>query len=542
MGEKYGHRHALRAFLVGVVLASVASDVGAQVQRNHIPVIVNYYNNSGLSENDPKVDQVISKANQILKDAGADMILWVVKEKDPATDGDAGNDGKISAGNNAAEMKDINKAGKDEVESYKDKNKTGLKLSFVDDSWVERPSVGGWCYTGNPVIVLEEFPSVDDMGRYLVHELSHALGNKEHSTGPNDVTNASGSGETIPAAWLAKMKSNRRELAKCSTQFDNANPGVRDPAQRGQSTDSRGDQGSGGFGPSPGYLDLGTTRLRSLDGQSNINGYLAVDDVFSGTVDALFVLSFDTDNSLTSGFTSGPFFGREVDLELHVTGSAGNYFVTGLVRDLATNAIANLPIAPTIDTDEVHAELPGSVEFASSRLDFKVPKAMLGLDVNYVAGVSPDDVPVGVYVASNSFIVDQNEFDYTMNMWLLEPTLQTFGTGVPTPGLAYPFAISGMNPFDSYELYLDETAVFSGVLDAAGNDSGQFIFPVTESSAVPHFLTAQDSTTNIAYNSTCPRPSAGIPAMPNTGAIALALLLLACGVIFMRHRTQALAD
>jgi hypothetical protein len=96
-------------------------------------------------------------------------------------------------------------------------------------------------------------------------------------------------------------------------------------------------------------------------------------------------------------------------------------------------------------------------------------------------------------------------FVFDSERWLDDPTLTpTLGTGVPTPGDAYPFQVSGLNPNDEFVLYLDDTPVLTDTLDATGSFSGTFTFPIDLPADEFHFLTAQDSTGEFAYNITSP--------------------------------------
>ena len=483
----------LMAIIVHTYLTIFPMTVFAGPSRVHIPVIINYYNNCGLSKGSTKVKEAIKKANKILKDNKAEMMLWVVKEIDPATAGDDGNDGNFSPANDYKEMRDINKAGKDEIE--KTDNETGLKISFVQDCNTEKSNWGAWNFPGEPVIVLEDY-SAEQTARSIIHELAHAFGNTGHSTGANDVTNASGSGNNIPADHLKKMKENRKQMCKCSKQMDEEHPGVRKRAQRGRKTDARGDQNS------PAYLDLCTTRLYSVDGENEIDGFLSIDNIFEGLVNVNYVLTFDSDNNDATGFMHGPFSGREYSVELHVTGDAGNYTISGLVCDLSDNSTVALPENPSIETSEIHdAPLSAFHQFL-----FKVPKDYLGLDIDFVQGSSPNEIPVGVFVEESSAICDTASFEFRMDQWLRDPLLQTFGNGVPEPGQSHPFYLEGLEGGDEFSLYVDQELVLSAYLTEEGTYEGSFIFPENMSNLEAHFLTAQDSTGEFAYSMTCPKP------------------------------------
>ena len=67
----------------------------------------------------------------------------------------------------------------------------------------------------------------------------------------------------------------------------------------------------------------------------------------------------------------------------------------------------------------------------------------------------------------------------------------------------YPVDLSGMEPYSSFVLYLDDSAVIFNNLDYQGKYSGQFVFPHDMPINEIHFLVALDSNKNIAFNMTC---------------------------------------
>lgn len=523
----------LLCILFVILYSILAAPAAAQLAtRIHIPTIINYYTDAGVSKGDQKVKDAIKEANRILKKANAEMQLILVKEIDPASAGDAGNDGEISGADSYKEMKALSKAGWDEVKKYK--NKTGFKISFVEDCWNERPGAQGWNFHTDPVMCVEGSFSADDLGNIIVHELSHYLrGSITHSNGANDVTSSNAlNGDNIPAAFLAEMKKkkNRRKACKCSNQFDSQFPGVREEAQRGVGVDDREDQ------ESPPYTDLVVSRLLSVNGSNQIDGFLSVDGFFESAVDTTYVVTFDSDNDYRTGFSDGPFTGREYSVEFHVTGDFGVYTISGLIRDLSDASTTPLSRPPAIFKAELHDQEFVAEDSAIAQLQFEVEKDLIGLDIDYILGISPDEIPVGVFVKGGSTIHDSDSFLFTMDHWLRDPLLQTFGNGVPKPGEPYPIQIEGLQPNDSFNFYLNEDLIFSGVLSPTGTFDGSFIFPVNLSNAEPHFLTAQDSTGEFAYGMTC----------PNFDALAVTLALLEAtvenGAVTIRWTTKSEID
>lgn len=146
---------------------------------------------------------------------------------------------------------------------------------------------------------------------------------------------------------------------------------------------------------------------------------------------------------------------------------------------------------------------------------FRIPKNLLSL--------SAVEVPVVVASGVIGSISDYNDdmiFDFADDLtfdslrYLDDPTLTTFGDGVPTPGAPYAFSISGLQPNDSFNLFLDEELILSDTLDEFGSYNGSFTFPADLSPYEIHFLTAQDSTGEFAYTITCPEPTtSGLVAM-----------------------------
>ena len=102
---------------------------------------------------------------------------------------------------------------------------------------------------------------------------------------------------------------------------------------------------------------------------------------------------------------------------------------------------------------------------------------------------------------------------------------------MPTPGSPYNISISGLKPNSTFSLLLDGNDVLDGTLDGTGSINTSFIFPADMSNSDMHFLTAQDSTGEFAYDITCPVPEPGTIVL-----LAAAMIgLLSC----MRHRCRS---
>ncbi len=349
--------------------------------------------------------------------------------------------------------------------------------------------------------------------------------------------NETGSGTTFTEEQQEDMWDDRRDVGKCSEQMDENHPGVRKQQQRGRNTDGRGDHGGGMLANlAPDHLDLFSTRLRALNGSNDIDGHLSLGGLLSGTVAATYTLVFDSDNDADTGFPYGSFTGREFAVELQVTGSAGSYSISGLVRDLFDDSTRMLTVTPTIETAELlvlgnlSEGIPGW-----NQLLFTIPKDYIGLDIT-LDGTSITEIPVGVLVEKDSTIYDTDSFVLYLDRWLRDPLLETFGNGVPTPGEYYPFEISGLEPNDPFRLYLDDTPVFTGTLDAYGGFSGEFVFPADLPTGEIHFLTAQDSTGEFGYNITCP-DVASIPTLSEWGMIITIGFMIVYGLWHLRRNS-----
>ncbi|MBE9569272.1 MAG: hypothetical protein IMF11_01480, partial [Proteobacteria bacterium] len=539
---------------IAALPATVLANEQAWQTSIQIPVIVNIYNNSGINESQAK--NAVEEASKILNQAG--YKLTVVKVNTSASAGDAGNDGDLSPVNNYTEFRDMVKAGKDAIDATP--NKKGIKISFVRTPWIGS-TTPGWAYHDEPVVVVKNRGNASVTGQTIAHEIGHVLTlvgkydidatSKADESGhvgtsgatPPDLKGKSGDGNLMAPSNLPRngthltpnqieeIRKKRNVRGKCAIQWKWYYPATKEKQQHGTKTDNLDDYGTG----LP-YQDIFSTTLSSIDGTSDIYGQLSLGNLFSGTVNTTYALVFDSDNNSGTGYGYGGLSGMEYALELTVIGSGGVYSISGLVHDLTTDSTHTLPETPNIASAELVADLDGlGATPLLSQLYFTLPKEYIGLDKTLQA-TSVTEIPVGVLAKESSIIYDSDLLVFNLNQWLKDPTFTTFGTGVPTPGSNYPFEISGLEPNDPFNLYLDNILILSDTLDGSGSFSGNFVFPADLSNSEMHFLTAQDSTGEFAYSFTCPKPPTDITSITPPGLVALIGILALLGSWYIRRK------
>jgi hypothetical protein len=146
------------------------------------------------------------------------------------------------------------------------------------------------------------------------------------------------------------------------------------------------------------------------------------------------------------------------------------------------------------------------------QLTFDVPKALLDL-----AAV---EIPIGVVAADGTgAIADTSLLEFDTERWLKDASL-ILPVGEAFVGRPVPFQIAGLSPGSTFDLFLDEALLLSAVLDPAGGFSGSFVFPSDPGEGPNHFLTAQDSTGEFAFNVIF------VPAPPSIIVLAVGLGVL----------------
>lgn len=529
------------AFLIAAITLSVGAALAAPIaEKTQIPVIINIYKNAGISKEDAK--KAVEEASKILGQAG--YKLTVVQENEDVTKGDAGEDGEISPADDYKEMRDMVDKGKEEL--VKTPNKKGIKISFVKTPWVGSDTPG-WAYHDEPVAVVKKRATTGQTGQTIAHEIGHILTldanhkidgstnadggghapEKPGASGKENIMAPSNyrSGTKLTQAQVDEMLKKRYVRGKCSEQWDRAYGGQKSKQQYGSS--------NSGLNPTsgaPAHADVMSTTLSSLDGAPGIYGSISLGGLFSGaaSVNAAYSLAFDTDGNSATGYSYAGFAGMERALELGVTGSAGSYTVDGWVRDLATGTLTALPVSPYFEDAQILTDLAGLGGIpVLSQLYFDLPKSLLGLDDELAAG-DATTIPVGVTSSESSVVYDTDLFEFNLDQWLRDPTLTTLGNGVPVIGSPYEFAISGLLPDSPFSLFVDEDVVFSGTLDAMGSFHGDFLWPDDKSPSGAHFLTAQDSTGEFAWNLSCPE-------VPEASSVLYCLMGLSA--VMFRRRT-----
>ncbi|MBI2844427.1 MAG: hypothetical protein HYX78_13605 [Armatimonadetes bacterium] len=514
----------LRSLILALALVLAAGCIAAGQQPvatgTQIPIIINIYKNAGISPADAKA--AIEEASKIAAQAG--YKLTVVKVNENATGGDADENGDIAP----AEVEKVVKAGKDEIE--KTPNKKGVKVSFTRTP-LTGSTTPGWTYHDKPVMVVKNRGSSEATGQTIAHELGHILtlgprhkvDNRTDADGVGHTPNRAGdsgngnimapsnrrNGTKLTQDQIDEMKKKRFERGKCASQWDRAYGASKDKHQHGVRTDDLGDQAAG----SPAHADITTATLNGINGDPVIWGQIALGGTFaeSSTVNTRYVMVFNSDNDTSTGSIYGPFEGVEYALQIRALKfESGELMIfPANVTNLMDGEVVPLPEKPTVTNAEWLTDTEGlGGQTVYNYINFTLPKEMVGIPVGIETG-DATEVPVGVLSEEvvSGIVADESSLVFNLDQWLRDPTLETFGNGVPTPGQPYPFAISGLQPNDIFNLYVDETLVKTGVLDETGGfGPRQFIFPSDLSNNHMHFLTAQDSTGEFAYNITCPEP------------------------------------
>jgi hypothetical protein len=234
----------------------------------------------------------------------------------------------------------------------------------------------------------------------------------------------------------------------------------------------------------------------NINTQLTVGGALPDDE----NIDATYSIGFDIDDHIGTGVTYAGLDGVDRLVYVYATGNIGmgTFMLNGEVEDTVSGLTDPLPETPIFEIEHKLGDVSTPEE---TGFLFSIPKNLLDFAVT--------DVPSVVASSDGVDILDTlDKFIFNSDQYLDDPSLTTFDTGVPTPGAPYPFQISGMNPNDAFELYLDDTLVLSDTLDASGNFSGEFVFPIDLSNTELHFLTALDSTAEFAYSFTCPEGGA----------------------------------
>lgn len=495
---------------------------GIWAKGAHVPVIINLYPNCNVTEAEAKT--YIKEANDILKQAH--IHLHPIKtnlEADinalPNKGGDADGNGRFPRG----ERKNIRDFGEHELNTFnvtpeKPGNKKGVKISFGNaieyydeeaKQWKWNALGFAWPCTYRTMLVRKTSAQMakdfgrtiaKDTGVTIAHELGHILSIKDHSNGADHLMHPQAKGTKLTKEQIDEMWKEVKKIGKCSVQWSRYEAAIKAKHQHGTTTDARGDAATSA-NPISDIADLLLVFLTSLDGLPTIDAQMTVAGVLPTDKDLnlVYSLGLNTDRNTATGVPYAGSSGIDRIVYVYAMGNVGlgTFSLSGEVKNTHNGEVTPLSDIPLAEPVYEHADRDdGWVSIGTSIL-FTVPKPLLG--------PLAAEVPVVATGGTESVILDTASFEFDTERWLKDPTFTTSGTGVPTPGQGYPFQVSGLEPNDSFNLYLNDTLMLSGTLDGDGGYSGSFVIPSDLPNNVVHFLTAQDSTGEFAYTITCPR-------------------------------------
>lgn len=282
---------------IAALPATVLANEQAWQTSIQIPVIVNIYNNS---INGTQLNNSINESNKLLKQA--DIKLVVIKTNDPpgAGNGDDDNNGEFTE----AERKKILEFGGKELNSTK--NQKGIKLSFGHKPEAENSSTVGLAHPpewganwtegkpGNPTIMLR-YTNDTDTGNTIAHELGHVMGIKGDYDNTSMIMDYAGRGSKFNESEIEQMKMYKYKFGKCSVQWKEAFPAIKEETQFGTITDDADDQGN----PVSAIYDLHQVYMTSAVGLVDISAEITVADPLPADeeIDAVYSLGFDVDDN-----------------------------------------------------------------------------------------------------------------------------------------------------------------------------------------------------------------------------------------------------
>lgn len=493
---------------------------GGELTAIFIPVIINIYPNAGVTKQEAR--DSVQVASDILGQGSFSLI--VVQVNDPPGDGN-GDDGDGDF--TLTELDDIQDFGGDELEDLP--NQKGIKISFG-----RTPLVGsgtpGLSVHSNPTIIVRQRNTAQETGETIAHEIGHVMTlGVGHQIAPGVNANNGGHapdqagdhgngnimapsdyriGTHLTQDQIDEMREQMFVYGMCASQWDRAYPAEQDHAQFGTDFDRIGD--STGEWRIFDIRHVVMTSLHPTDrtggDTANISARITVSGILPANVSIIvdYTLGFNIDGDDMTGMEHGGLDGVDRIVYVIARGNITNdtFDVMGRVYNVATGQTSQLPSEPAwivehrfVDLDEL------GVPVATSFL-LDIPKELLSLSAVEVpvvatAGTPDDIIHDTTHAAGEEFIFDTRR-------WEDDPTLTTFGNGVPKPGGDYEFEVSGLKPNSEFFLYLNSKEVFNARLNNSGGYKGSFDFPEDQSIAVPNALTAQDSTGEFAYTITCP--------------------------------------
>lgn len=505
--------------------------------RVQVPVIVNLYQDSGVTK-DGATD-FIKDANKLLAQAGYTLVP--VKF------------------NNVNQTSELTRADRDQARTAGGQaikqdipNQRGLKIDFVKQSDKGNPGTDGVAVHKDPTLIVNPVAGstngIRNTGYTIAHEVAHVLTIPGHSAGADDIMQPSGyTGTKFTAAQITEMQTQRYIVGKCSTQFKAAFPAMKDAEQFGAAANFTNP------GAATGLAALHRVDLTALDAAADQTGGDTA-NVFSrftlpgllpatGSATLGYALGFDTDGLAGTGISYAGQAG--IDRLVYVTG-AGNqagWSLAGTVVDTDNPLFPSTPL-PQVPVLGVESEFldalgggTGAIDPLATTIQFLVPKSLLsGLPLpaaNLPAvAASIDPGADATDPADDTILMASTDLSFNTRAYLDDPTLTTFGTGIPVAGQPYAFNVTGLTPNDTFHLLLNGDSIFSATLDAAGSYTGSFVFPATLPVSETYALAAQDSSGEFAYNNTCPK-------VADTRATVPLLLAGISGLLLLRRRGKA---
>jgi|GEM_PF-646522 len=463
-----------------------------------IPVVINILNNAGVTPAEART--FVNDASSILDNAHASMNvhLQIMAINTGVTEGDDGSGGG-TAGDGVLTKEErvkVRAAGNKQISNLS--NQKGIAVVFAKTP-IAGDTATGVAVHRNPTAIVSKTARP---GRTTAHEMGHVLTLDSHSSDlPNLMFGTFSASATSLNDAQAKeictngFPSNGRTVVKKS-------PGQKKEQQYGQETDDIDDLAPGVAQ----HLDLYRMVMSSEVSAPNINSLLTLQGTFpnAGAVSVTYRLLFNTDGSGSSGISTGGFFGVDKEVRIQISGDASiaPLSISGVVVDHnAGGAQTPLPVAPQL-VREAELDSP-SAEPVEDQILLDIPKLLLNLSVpNVPLGVISED-SAAIVRDSMLLVFDQNKFEDDPTLALTQERASV--------GQTVPFTITGLAPNSPFTLSLNDTEVFSGMLNSEGGFAGSFVVPsVTQGD---YFLTAQDPTGEFAFNSIAVFPP--LPASPN---------------------------
>lgn len=531
-----------------VTLGSVVSTLALAQVATQVPTIINLYPNAGLTADQARA--AVREANAIFRQANIELVVARVNTIAANTGGANQFGGDNGGGGGTAGDGIFTRAERDAARTFGGNelrglaNMRGIKLSFGRQPEAADATNPGVSIHRDPTAIVQARQMNGQFnaaltGATIAHELGHIMtldaahvidganGVRADNNGhaPN-VAGGTGNGNAMAPSnrrngtnltgdQVTEIQRNRLTFGKNAERRDASTSQTKVQEQFGGVT---------GQNPAPSLFNIGQINLTSILASDLLTAQFTANGIppSAGSVNAVYTLGFDTDASSATGLTYAGLDGVDRIATIRLSGdpSLGSLSAAATLTDtvLGTTVPLATPLVE-IENEQSDLDVAGSPGALSTLLD--ISKLLLG--------PLADHVPVVGTAGDGSSIFDTQPFVFDAIRWLEDPTLLEAGNGVPTPGAPYLFSVLGLQPFDTFNLFLDDDVVFSGLLDATGSFSGSFVFPTSVPIDQLHFLTAQDSTGEFAYSFTSPF---AVPEPPTL------VLLFAGTLMFLIPRTR----